>query len=647
MKRTLSLILALILVFSLCACGKKASSSPSASAPESQPSSANPGASSSDAALPTPEREAGGPAAPDPYTAATTVEYTFAWLGSKNAFQDGVAWVSLGSPDCLIALINKNAEVINIFDHTRLTPNYYKVTATRYINGVAALYYNDENMYQPSSGFVLVDTAGEVIYESTDESLYMCSQLPDGRYLLARHESGFAGDNWYYLLMNPDLTTSRVEIGPVHSVYMKSEYSQVSDDLFYSDHLFLNFGTGSIYSTNDPNGWSSSVGYLGNNGEYACFADYAVSSGAVYLVPIEALNTVTSYQELLDLVLSDSSILLKYAPSFGPGSGLVYTGLEEDDRVTDWSLHYTDQSGIYRVVMNAFGNEVKRRDFLDLDGNVLFEFPTFPQGVSYESVFRFSGGYAPLVLFGADQNLYVTLIDTAGNLQYDPVNTGMNRNTIYPTNHLWSCSGYIFNTFPDELMIVDPTGAVKHLGDDLSGLRGAVWFTDNIQIDEDYIMYDSSKYTEYAAVDGSSVFSSVTAKYNADGHLLYTGPGGEVVISEQVFPKYVVTQKPADTLPKRDYIHPDEFSIEGKWKNVGPYTYGQAQKGAILVFDGEHCNLVSPSDTYAFYKDGDDFRLDCTTVGFSDTMSFAVRILNDKNIDIINGSNIIELARVS
>lgn len=97
---------------------------------------------------------------------------------------------------------------------------------------------------------------------------------------------------------------------------------------------------------------------------------------------------------------------------------------------------------------------------------------------------------------------------------------------------------------------------------------------------------------------------------------------------------------------KKNYLSVSDYSIVGKWKNIGEYTFGQAQKGAIIIFDGMNCNFFSPRDTYAFYKSGDNFRLDCTSP-LADTVSFTVKIIDENNIDVFNGSNIVELTRVS
>lgn len=89
-----------------------------------------------------------------------------------------------------------------------------------------------------------------------------------------------------------------------------------------------------------------------------------------------------------------------------------------------------------------------------------------------------------------------------------------------------------------------------------------------------------------------------------------------------------------------------DFSIEGKWKNTGTNGYGMAQPGAIIVFDGEHCNFYSPSDTYAFYKDKDGYHFDLTGFLFGESKNFSVTVVNDDNIEIHSGAEIIELTRV-
>lgn len=93
------------------------------------------------------------------------------------------------------------------------------------------------------------------------------------------------------------------------------------------------------------------------------------------------------------------------------------------------------------------------------------------------------------------------------------------------------------------------------------------------------------------------------------------------------------------------YIMLDDFSIDGKWKNIGAATWGQAQEGAIITFNGTSCNYFSPVDSYAFYLEDGDYHLDCTSP-LGDTVSSVVKIVDEDNIDIYSGSAIIELTRV-
>ena len=87
------------------------------------------------------------------------------------------------------------------------------------------------------------------------------------------------------------------------------------------------------------------------------------------------------------------------------------------------------------------------------------------------------------------------------------------------------------------------------------------------------------------------------------------------------------------------------FSIEGKWKNVGDTTFGNVSKGGIVLFDGNHCNYSSPQDTYVFYSEGSEYKLDCTGL-LGHAFSFRVEVLDNDHIEIYHGSHMVELARI-
>ena len=101
----------------------------------------------------------------------------------------------------------------------------------------------------------------------------------------------------------------------------------------------------------------------------------------------------------------------------------------------------------------------------------------------------------------------------------------------------------------------------------------------------------------------------------------------------------------SNQVTEKTYITMNNFSIEGKWKSVGNYGFGQAQPGAIVAFDGTNCNFFSPSDTYAFYADGGDYRLECTSFMSTSTAAFTVKIIDADHIDVYYGNNITELQR--
>ena len=87
------------------------------------------------------------------------------------------------------------------------------------------------------------------------------------------------------------------------------------------------------------------------------------------------------------------------------------------------------------------------------------------------------------------------------------------------------------------------------------------------------------------------------------------------------------------------------FSIEGKWKNTGSTDYNQIQPGSIIVFNGAECNVLSPRDTYAFYKDGNKYRLDLTALLGGD-VSLDVNVIDSDHIELDTPRGIISLTRV-
>jgi hypothetical protein len=141
---------------------------------------------------------------------------------------------------------------------------------------------------------------------------------------------------------------------------------------------------------------------------------------------------------------------------------------------------------------------------------------------------------------------------------------------------------------------------------------------------EDVMIIDNTR--AYAKQDGKYGVVSLTDNNG--------GNNGAVIDTESVM---------ADP---DDNQYNGDFSIEGKWKNVGGTALWQAQSGSIIAFDDVNCNFYSPNDTYALYKDGDVWRLDVTGALFSVTKSCEVGIIDSDNIEVRYDAEMVTLKRV-
>lgn len=255
------------------------------------------------------------------------------------------------------------------------------------------------------------------------------------------------------------------------------------------------------------------------------------------------------------------------------------------------------------------------------------KFPSYSDDVSTEEFGNFSGGYLPLLLRGADEKNYITMIDKKGKQAYEPIK--LSDDIATGNYYFYKPEVLQFNTEStvlyfngkavyydaDSIFMIDTKGNKEELSIEAQEKL--------INYDEKYLYFDKGIYNleqnEYL-----SIFIKTSDSDNDNSELDDEEASGE----------------------QKDYINIDNFSIIGKWKNVGTDTFGQAQKGAIISFNDTNCNFFSQKDTYAFYKDGDDYKLECTSP-LADTVSFTVKIVDENNIDIINSSNTIELRRVN
>jgi len=196
----------------------------------------------------------------------------------------------------------------------------------------------------------------------------------------------------------------------------------------------------------------------------------------------------------------------------------------------------------------------------------------------------------------------------------------------------------------------NPTGSIKITG--LTPNTATAGQPESFSVTVDYSFSDalSCEINAGATTDSdpnTAVIYDQKTVTNASGTETLTFNCTPVKRADNIFVIYVEIALPgasapldsdAYSIPLSGSSYSGNFAIEGKWKQVGEDTHGQMQKGSIIVFGGVNCNVWSPQDTYAFYKEGDEYRLDISGLLFNTTMSYQVTVIDNDNIEIRPGS---------
>ena len=434
---------------------------------------------------------------------------------ASRQFHDGIAWATMAKKDAkglYIGLINEAGEILYLMDQSHpllANPSIEGIIATPFINGLSCVYtYESGDSRYTLPGFIIVDQNGKEVYTCFDDNMYMCGQAEDGNFIILKHESGFSADEWIFYVLDLSLTLKETKISTTEFGYGFAQsmgLKTITDGVYLMGNHILCLETESFYKPLTKN---ANHTYVGHGDRYACF----LYDFNYYLVPFSLLKTAASGEELYDLMTSSAEC-----------------------RAFDSIDEYTLINYGFETRRHGIAYSPERCRYLDLDTGDVMQYPAFSENNYYFGIDSFRGGYAALYLIGADEKGYVTIIDEAGNVMYDPVfchgfNTYTGGDSLYATSY----NGFIFCAWSKDgwhMQIIDRSGKEKKIGDDLSELAGSFTYSDfsfNISIGERYIWISGAPFDfrdEYVSLDGKTVLDTVVANYNDAGELVYTHAG--------------------------------------------------------------------------------------------------------------------------
>lgn len=543
----------------------------------------------------------------------TIAEYE---IDSASDFVKGRAWVKYktknenGLERVYHALIDKKGDIVYSFCENTLKQDtdidgYLK---TEVFDNCTAAYYAKDEYYPniaPSIGIILIDKDGKVLFQSEDNNDttdYYFFSYGEGKYLIKKHQADFSSTNDSVLVLdsNGEITDSIT--------------GNFEDAIYIGNNCFI------------------LKNFLKESGKKSITVYDAVSKRIVEELPFNYdLNPhsklfypyFNSYGEFVVL----NSKEYYYMPFSIFRSKEAYESCIENDGIKVVDKDNLGYDGI--ITEKTSENQF---EFYDLSGNLLCKTPTFPENTYIKECGVFNGGYCKLILTGQDKKEYLTVIDKKGNSIFEPVKIECDDENCDISTKQYK--GYALIC---EHKAVTPNGVLVEpdsLPDEiLSYLKGASDGLVCIYKKEKNTFVSEGKYT-YEDLHGNTVISLVRLTTNS------------IVVGGDEIQSTTTTASTQAATNAHNYSRVRNFSIVGKWKSIGSYGFGQAQPGAIVVFDGVNCNFYSPSDTYALTKSGNDFTLECTNFLFGDTVTFTVKTIDKDHIDIYYGSRVTELVRV-
>lgn len=261
------------------------------------------------------------------------------------------------------------------------------------------------------------------------------------------------------------------------------------------------------------------------------------------------------------------------------------------------------------------------------NGEIVFELTKYPNLDT--RLYPFYGDFAPYMIDGKDGHEYLTAVDWQGNEVFEPRDLTANGEEI-AEERLYEDHFLMKNGDGDYALMNLDQEYVHNVSADFPGCE-IVEFQSCTQ-GQLIVKFtsDTGTYFKYYSIEDA--IAAGENQYDV-GELFSEVPEEPSV-------------DPGSDDPSKDYVYTDNLKIEGKWKSVGDYGFGQAQPGAIVIFDGNNCNFFSPSDTYALYEKDGEYYLDVTSFMSTDTLTFTIKTVDSDHIDVFYGGQVTELQRM-
>lgn len=504
----------------------------------------------------------------------------------------------------------QSEETSNFWDYPELnnvTRDMVITDAISFSEGVAWITVADQPGIAANNRYImLINASGEVLYFMKLETRdYEYTNFHNGVSLLSIDENIF-------------LVNTEGEV--IWS--MQDDGIKYFEEIYGSDSvesLYLSYGTGNSYTSREEfNGYFEIRAKINTFEETGNFITIMNPDATPLFEPSRNVNAN----------LNDGTCSISYENSHLLIN--IFTGetieISKHDSAVEIYKMWSKENR--KTLMDAFWYDSNLKGFTNDGENITIDCSQY-NFVRYPT--SFLNGYCVLAIRNPDGAPYLTVIDENGNQIFSPIK--------YPDayrNLSWDSYG---RGYVSENCFV--------LTDESNPLYYQAARTGNfgIYITLEGEVIDSGYDSVCPFSDGYSLVYKDNGYYRSyyflntafDDAFPQAGVGNADDLMEQSNQSHQITEK--------TYITMNNFSIEGKWKSVGSYGFGQAQPGAIVAFDGTNCNFFSPSDTYAFYADGDDYRLECTSFMSTSTAAFTVKIIDSDHIDVYYGDNVTELQR--